>query len=59
MESISIIKVATNLKKEAKKFRDKKVLFCTNTTCFYSVQCKITVLFWAEEQIIIGKILHY
>ena len=43
MESISIIKGATTVKKKLKKFKDKKVFFCSNTTSFYSVQCKA---FW-------------
>jgi len=34
------LKRATTVKKEAKKVqRQKSFFFCTNTTCFYSVQC--------------------
>ena len=42
MESISIIKGATTVKKEAEKVQRQKSFFCTNTTCFYSVQCDET-----------------
>ena len=40
MESISIIKGATTVKKEAEEVQIQKSFFyCSNTTCSYSVQC--------------------
>ena len=45
MESISIIKGATTVKKRGwKSSKTKKFFFCTNTTCFYSVHCTVTTL---------------
>jgi len=45
MESIFNVKVATNMKKEAKKIQRQKTFFCPNTTWFYSVQWQCVVLY--------------
>ena len=46
MESISIIKVATNLKKEAKKFKEKKFIFAQIQLAF--IQCSVRLLFFSR-----------